>query len=155
MIESMYSAGLRVSELINLRVRDLELEKNYGWVRQGKGNKDRLFIIAKNLNSRIRNIVEKENLNQEDYLFNSNRNTKYNIRSLQQIIKEACKKAKIQKNISCHTLRHSFATHLIEDGYDVSTVQSLLDHSSPNTTMIYLHTSNINMIKVKSPLDSL
>jgi len=77
------------------------------------------------------------------------------IRSLQQIIKKATKKAKINKKISCHTLRHSFATHLIENDYSVSEVQALLGHKSPETTFVYLHTASPKLIKVKSPLDSL
>ena len=155
MIQIMYSAGLRVSELLNLKVKDLEIERSFGFVRAGKGNKDRIFVIADKLKENIKELIENEKLDRESYLFCSNRDDKYNIRSLQQIVKMAGRKAKIDKKISCHTLRHSFATHLIEDGYSVSEVQSLLGHKSPETTMIYLHTASKNMIKVKSPLDSL
>lgn len=83
MIQLMYSAGLRVSELINLRVRDLEIERGFGFVRGGKGKKDRLFIIANKLKDKIKNLIEKEMLESESYLFTSNRRNKYNIRSLQ------------------------------------------------------------------------
>mgnify|MGYP001594461472 CR=1 FL=1 len=155
MVQVMYSAGLRVSELINLKVKDLDIKKNYGFVRQGKGNKDRIFIISESLKEKINELIEKEKLCLGNYLFNTNRNTKYGVRSLQQIIIKARKKAKINKKISCHTLRHSFATHLIENGYSVSEVQALLGHKSPETTFIYLHTAAPNMIKVKSPIDSL
>ena len=155
MLELMYSAGLRVSELLNLKVKDLELKNNYGFVRQGKGNKDRIFIIAEKLKPEIKNLIEKENLDYENYLFNSNRDNVYNVRSLQNIIKIASKKAKLQKQISCHTLRHSFATHLIEDGCSIAEVQSLLGHKSPETTFVYIHTASPNMIKIKSPLDNM
>ncbi len=155
MIELMYSSGLRVSELINLKLEDLELERGFGWVHGGKGNKDRLFIIAESLRNKIRKHTGKKKLNEYKYLFMSNRGTRYNIRSLQQIIKKAGKKAKIDKKISCHTLRHSFATHLIENGYDVSNVQCLLGHKSPETTMVYVHMAYPNMINIKSPIDSL
>ena len=153
MLETMYSSGIRVGELINLRVEDLDLKKGYGFVRGGKGNKDRLFIIAEKIKQKIRNLIEVENLDEKKSLFISDRKSKYNVRTIQQIIKIACKKAKIKKNITPHTLRHSFATHLIENGYSVSDVQSLLGHKSPETTMIYLHTATKNMINIKSPLD--
>ncbi|MEK6953063.1 MAG: tyrosine-type recombinase/integrase [Nanoarchaeota archaeon] len=155
MIELIYSAGLRVSELLNLKVKDLELEKNYSFVRQGKGNKDRIFIIAEKLKQRIKDLIKKENLGFEDNVFLSNRKYKYNARSIQEIVKKAAKRAKINKKISPHTLRHSFATHLIENGYSISEVQALLGHKSPETTFIYVHTASPNMIKVKSPLDDL
>ena len=155
MIQLMYSTGLRVSELINLKINDLEIDKGYGFVRKGKGNKDRMFIIANSLKEDIKKFIGSKKLNEFDYLFTSRRGKKYSTSSPRQIIKKATKIAEINKKISCHTLRHSFATHLIENGYDVSTVQSLLGHNNPNTTMIYLHTANINMINIKSPLDSL
>lgn len=155
MIELMYSAGLRVSELIHLLVRDLDLEKNYGFVRAGKGNKDRIFIISGKLKDRMKQLIEDENLISDNYLFCSNREKCYHVRSIQMIIKKAVKKAKIDKNVSCHTLRHSFATHLIENGYSVSEVQALLGHKSPETTFIYVHTASPEMFNVKSPFDNL
>ncbi|MBI2498835.1 tyrosine-type recombinase/integrase [Candidatus Woesearchaeota archaeon] len=155
MVQVMYSAGLRVSELINLKVKDLDIKKNYGFVRLGKGNKDRIFIISESLKEKINGLIKCDKLFLDNYLFNSNRKTKYNIRSIQQIIKKATKIAKIDKKISCHSLRHSFATHLIENGCSVSEVQALLGHKSPETTFVYLHTAAPNMIKVKSPIDSL
>ena len=155
MIELLYSAGLRVSELINLKVYDLEIDKGYGFVRSGKGNKDRLFILSEKLRDKIKELIEEDLLDKGSYLFSSNRNLKYNIRTIQQIIKKARKKAKIDKKISPHTLRHSFATHLVENGYDLTQVQALLGHKSPETTMIYLHTASKNMINIKSPLDSI
>lgn len=155
MMKLMYSAGLRVSELINLKINDIELDKNYGWVRGGKGNKDRLFIIADSLKNELGNFIDSQKANSYDWLFTSKRGGKYNMKSPQQIIKNACDRSGIKKRISCHTLRHSFATHLIEDGCSVSEVQSLLGHKSPETTFIYLHTAAPNMIKIKSPLDKL
>lgn len=155
MIELMYSAGLRVSELINLRIRDLELDKGYGFVRAGKGNKDRLFILSSKLKDKITNLINKECLESNGLLFVSNRNKKYHAKSLQLIVKNATKKAKIEKRVSCHTLRHSFATHLIENGYDVSQVQGLLGHKSPETTMVYVHMASPNMINIKSPIEAL
>lgn len=154
MIQLMYGAGLRVSELINLRIEDLELEKGFGWVRKGKGGKDRLFIIPESLKSEIRKFIGLKKMNEYDRLFTSQRGKKYHVRSLQQIIKKARKKTRIMKNISCHTLRHSFATHLIEQGCSISEVQSLLGHKSPETTFTYVHTASPKLLKIKSPLDN-
>ncbi len=154
MIELMYSAGLRVSEVINLKVGELELEKNYGFVRQGKGNKDRMFILANIVGEKMKNLIELERLAKDNFLFRTNKNEKYSDRSLQQIVKRASDLADL-KGVHCHTLRHSFATHLIENGYSVADVQTLLGHKSPETTFVYLHTATPNMIKVKSPFESL
>lgn len=155
MIKVLYSSGMRVSELTNLRIEDLELDKNYGFIRQGKGNKDRLFIIAKNVKQDILGLIKKENLGSEGFLFISLRNKKYDIGSIRLMLKNSAKKAEIKKNISPHTLRHSFATHLVENGYSVSEIQALLGHKSPETTFIYLHGASPNLIKVESPLDKL
>jgi len=155
MIKLVYSTGLRVSELINLKVEDLNLKQGFGYVRQGKGNKDRIFIIAENLKGELREYIGKKKLNEYPYLFMSNRERKYSVRSLQQIIKKATKKAKINKQISCHTLRHSFATHLIENGYSLIDVQVLVGHKSPETTFTYLHTISPKLLNIKSPIDSL
>lgn len=155
MISLMYGAGLRVSELINLKVGDLNVDKSFGFVRHGKGNKDRIFIIPEKLKESIGQLIAKENLNEEYNLFLTNQRKKYSVRSLQMIIKEAAKKANLNyKDVHCHTLRHSFATHLIEQGQSVSEVQSLLGHKSPETTFIYLHTASPTMLKIKSPLDN-
>ncbi len=124
MIKLLYGTGMRVSELVNLKVKDLDFEHNYGWVRQGKGRKDRLFIIP-------------------------------SVSSIRAIVKQAKKDANLKKNVHPHTLRHSFATHLIQNGYTVTEVQPLLGHSRLETTMIYVHMASPNMLNVKSPLDGL
>ncbi len=153
MIKLMYSAGLRVSELVNLKIEDLEIEKNYGWVREGKGGKDRLFIIAESIKTELTDYIKNNKIT--DWLFPGNKRNHLSQRTVAAIIKDATKKAKINKKVHTHTLRHSFATHLIENDYTLTDVQNLLGHNSPETTMIYLHTASKNMIKVKSPLDSL
>ncbi len=151
MIKLLYSAGLRVGELVKLKVENLELDKGYGWVRKGKGNKDRLFIIAESLKDELLEHIQKSG---SKWLFKG-RNTHITTRSVQQIVRKAAKNAKINKKIHPHTLRHSFATHLIDNGYDVISVQSLLGHSSSETTMVYVHMASPKIIAVKSPLDSL
>ena len=96
------------------------------------------------------------NLSDEGFVFVSNRGRKYHVKSLQKIVKTSTKKAGLKnwKEIHPHTLRHSFATQLIENGYDVSNVQAILGHKSPETTMIYTHISSPNLINTKSPLDA-
>src|SRR3989344_6170249 len=151
-LELIYSAGLRVSEVVNLKLCDLDFSKNMGWVRHGKGNKDRPFIIASLLKPRLFDFVSKNCNNQNSFIF-SGRNGKLSVRSVQEIVKTSAKKANILKDIHPHSLRHSFATHLIEDGCDISSVQPLLGHNSAETTLMYVHAKNPSMLKVKSPYD--
>ncbi|MGC9310044.1 MAG: tyrosine-type recombinase/integrase, partial [Candidatus Nanoarchaeia archaeon] len=144
MIELMYSAGLRVSEIVNMKVENLVWVNgklvNYGFIRNGKGGKDRLFIIANHINNKLQKLIDKEKLEKEDYLFLTNRGKRYNIRSLQQIVKKSVKSAEIEnwQEIHCHTLRHSFATHLIEQGTSIGEVQSILGHKNPETSLGYI-----------------
>lgn len=154
MIKLMYSAGLRVSELVNLKVRDFEFENDFGWVRRGKGNKDRPFIVAESIREELMDLISKNCNDIKSWLFKG-RNGHITVATLQRIVKNAAKKAKITKNVHTHTLRHSFATHLVNDGTKLSEVQSLLGHNSIETTQTYLHTANVKLISVKSPLDTL
>jgi len=155
MIEVLYGGGLRVNELLNLRVKDLLVENGYGFIRQGKGRKDRIFVLSKITQDKIKNLIEMEKLTAEDYLFITNRSERYSERSVQEIVKRATLLAEINKNVHCHTLRHSFATHLIENGASLNEVQTMLGHKSPETSMIYVHMASPRMIGIKSPLDSL
>ena len=147
-VQLMYSAGLRVNEAVSLRREDFEIDRGIGWVRNGKFRKDRMFIIAKSIEEELREWIK----DQDSFVFKG-RNGHLTTRSVQEFVKAAAKEAKIDKRVRPHTLRHSFATHLIENGYDVATVQSLLGHSSPNTTMVYVHTASPTMLSVRSPLD--
>lgn len=157
MLELLYGSGLWVSELINLKVKDLNLEKNFGFVRNGKGGKDRLIILPKIVIEKIKNLIGMEKLQNKDYLFKSNRGTKYSIRSLQKIVLSAARISKLKnwEAIHPHTLRHSFATHLIENRYDLTNVQSLLGYKSPETTLVYTHMASPTLISTKSSLESL
>src|SRR3989344_404844 len=154
MIKIIYSAGLRVSELLNLKVENLDLMNNFGYVRNGKGAKDRLFLVADSLKQEIFEYIIKNKLNKDSFLFNSY-NGRMSSRSVQEILKKAAKKIKIEKRVHPHTLRHSFSTHLIENGYSISDVQSLLGHKSPETTMRYIHMTSPKFIAIRSPLDDL
>jgi len=155
MIELMYSAGLRLSELVNLRVRDFEFSNNFGWVRKGKGNKDRAFIIAEKLKKEILDHISKNKLGYDSWLFSGNKNYHISQRTIQEIVKKAAKNAKIAKSVHPHTLRHSFATHLVENRCSLTSLQSLLGHNSLETTHVYVHTASPLMLAVKSPFDSL
>jgi len=152
MLMLLYSAGLRVSELVHLKVGHLQIDSKYGWVREGKGRKDRIFIIADSLIDDLKECIDNRGV--DSWLF-VGRRTHISVRTVQNLIKHATKEANIRKNVHPHTLRHSFATHLIEEGYPLTTVQALLGHNSLETTMIYIHTANPKLLNVKSPLDNL
>ncbi|MDP3990492.1 MAG: tyrosine-type recombinase/integrase [archaeon] len=154
MILLLYSTGMRVSELVSLKVKDFEFNENYGWVRGGKGRKDRLFILAGKLKQQLLQQIEQNKLNSEDYLF-SGRKEHISVESIRMILRKATKQAGLKKKVHPHMLRHSFATHLIQNGYSVTEVQPLLGHNSLNTTMIYLHMASPTLLRIKSPLDSL
>jgi len=155
MISFLYATGMRVNELVSLKVKDFEFDNNYGWVRDGKGGKDRLFIVSLKLKDELNLHIMNNGLKHNDWLFLGNNASHYSVSSIQSIIKKAAKNAGIKKNVHPHTLRHSFATHLIENGYAVTDVQPLLGHSSITTTMIYLHMASPQLLKVKSPFDTL
>lgn len=149
LVSLIYGSGLRVSEAVKLKPEDIDLESNIGWVRHGKGNKDRPFILPLCLKENIQKIIDSKPV----YLFTGRKNNHLSTRAVQVIIKKAAKKAKINKNIHPHTLRHSFATHLIESGNDITSIQSLLGHNEARTTMTYLHMAKPKLITIKSPLD--
>jgi integrase/recombinase XerD len=152
MIMLLYSSGLRLSELINLKVGDLELDEKVGWVRTGKGEKDRLFILSDKVVERIKKVIDGKR--PEDYVFQG-RKGKISERLVQKVVNLAAKKAGINKKVSPHTFRHSFATHLLEGGENIRMIQELLGHSSLNTTQVYTHISKEELKRVKSPLDEI
>ncbi len=154
MIALMYSAGLRVSELARLRKKDIGPGCSMGWVRAGKGNKDRPFIIARKLKDSLKVHMDANCGTGEDYLFKGQRGSHISISSLQKIVKRAALEAGIMKKVHPHTLRHSFSTHLVENGYSVRTVQGLLGHESASTTMVYVHMAASLSLGVESPLDA-
>jgi site-specific recombinase XerD len=155
MVRLMYSSGLRVSELVNLRVRDFEFDKGYGWVRRGKGCKDRLFVLASGIRQELSDFIALNGLRYESWIFIGNKYGHLTSRTVYAIVKQASVKAGLGKRVHPHTLRHSFATHLIENGYDVVRVQALLGHNSTDTTMVYVHMASPDLLNVKSPYDDL
>lgn len=154
MISLLYSSGLRVSEVVNLRVQDVNFENKTLKVCQGKGKKDRITVFSDNLSGVLAEFCEGKS--GRDYLFVSNfhidEKRKMTIRSVQAAFKEALRKSGVKKEASCHTLRHSFATHLLENGIDVRYIQVLLGHSSIKTTSVYTHCTNPALLNIKSPL---
>jgi len=150
LISLAYGAGLRLSEVINLNVRDLNFLNKIITVENGKGSKTRNTIMPEKLFFKLR--MYTENKDRNDYLFKSNRGGRLNPRTAQKIFENALKKAKIDKKATFHSLRHSFATHLMENGTNLRFIQELLGHSSIRTTQIYTHTGYKMLHMVKSPL---
>ncbi len=154
LIELLYSTGLRLSECVNLKYSDLDLNEGIGWVRSGKGSKDRIFIISERLRQDILEYTPKNGDNGKGHIFSVN-GKKMSPRAIQYAIKISAKRAGIEKDVHVHTLRHSFATHLLENGADIRKIQKLLGHSNLQTTQIYTQVSTEEIKKIKSPLDML
>jgi integrase/recombinase XerD len=152
MVSFMYACGFRVSELVNLKVKDLNFEEKMGSVRQGKGKKDRTFNLPEFLLEDLKNQAEKQKEEKREHLFTGPKG-RLSERNLQKIIQKAAIRAEIKKDVHCHTLRHSFATHLLENGTDIRKIQELLGHADLSTTQIYTHISREELKKIKSPLD--
>ncbi len=154
MISLMYACGMRVSELVNLKINDLKLEEKVGIISQGKGKKDRMFNIPLFLEESLKKQIELQKSKNKTYLFEGP-NGKLSSRDLQKIVKNGALKAGINKEVHCHTLRHSFATHLLENDVDIRKIQELLGHANLSTTQIYTHVSTEELKKIKSPLDNI
>jgi integrase/recombinase XerD len=152
MVKVLYCSGLRLSELINLKVGDLELEEKIGWVRSGKGSKDRLFILSNNVIDELKDFIKDKK--DAEYIF-TGYNERMSHRNVQKLIKSAARKAGIDKEVHPHTLRHSLATHLLESGENIRKIQELLGHASLSTTQLYTHITTGELKKIKNPLDSL
>ncbi|WP_339699640.1 tyrosine-type recombinase/integrase [Algoriphagus aquimarinus] len=155
---TIYSAGLRISELINLRIKDIDSERMQIRVEQSKGKKDRYTLLSNRTLLILREYIKKERPHY--YLFegqesNAVKPMKYSTTSISAILKAAVSKTTIKKKITVHTLRHSFATHLLERGTDIRYIQSLLGHESPKTTQIYTHITTKGFDQIISPLDAL
>ncbi len=154
MVSLMYACGMRVSELTNLKIRDLDFEERIGHMRQAKGKKDRIFNIPYFLFKDLKRQSEKQRSKNQEYLFTGPKG-KLSSRNLQKIVSRAAQRADIKKDVHCHTLRHSFATHLLENDVDIRYIQALLGHSSIATTELYTHISTKKIKQIKSPIDTL
>lgn len=154
MISLMYAYGMRVSELINLKTSNFDFNEKTGYIRQAKGRKDRIFNIPDFLFNDLKEQAENQKKNNQEYFFTGPKG-KLSSKNLQKIVSKAAKRAGIKKNAHCHTLRHSFATHLLEDGVDIRYIQELLGHNDLSTPQQYAHVSSIELKKIKSPIDEL
>jgi len=151
-VSLLYSTGLRVSEVVNLKKEDLNPGERSGWVRRGKGSKDRLFVMSESLEEELQHYL---NTKGKDYTYVFSKDKPLTTRNIQKIIKGTRLRANINKKVTPHTLRHSFATHLLEQGTDIRIIQTMLGHASLSTTQIYTHVSSEQIKKVANPLDGL
>jgi len=150
LIALAYGSGLRVSEIVALQVKDLDFEELTAHVKLAKGQKDRISIIPECLVSDLKYLVAGKSTN--DFVFESKRGGKLTARTAQKIFENALKKSGIKKDATFHSLRHSFATHLLENGIDVRYVQELLGHSNIRTTQVYTRVTNPKLKNIRSPL---
>lgn len=150
MLGLSYAAGLRVSEVVSLRVKDIDLDQMTVTIRQGKGRKDRISVISPRLVDDLRVLIGSRGLN--ELIFESERGGKLTTTTAQKVFQQCLARAGIKKPATFHSLRHSFATHLLENGVDVRYVQELLGHANIRTTQIYTHVTNPALRNIKSPL---
>ena len=154
MLMLTYSAGLRVGEVVRLQVSDIDRHRRMIHVRQGKGRKDRYVMLSQAAEKAVD--VYSQAFNPTKWLFPGQRNGRHlTERTVEKVVHQACKRAGITKEAAVHTLRHSFATHLLENGTDLRYIQELLGHQSPKTTEIYTHVSKKNIASIRSPLDDI
>ena len=147
----LYSCGLRIGEALNLKCTSVDFNRSLLHVKSGKGRKDRYVPISKTMIDLLNQYYShfKPNL----YVFEGRNNAKYSPVSARQILIRALRETSIRKHVTLHTLRHSYATHLLENGTDIRFIQELLGHNSPKTTMIYTHVSTTSLEKIKNPFD--
>ena len=147
----IYSCGLRISELINLKLIDFHIERKQLIIKNGKGRKDRYVSLADSFLPLLSNYYH--SYIPKVYFAEGQKGGKYSAESVRQFLRKSCLKAQIKKNVTPHTLRHSYATHLLENGVDIRYIQSLLGHAKPETTMIYTHVKRKDLMEIQNPLD--
>jgi integrase/recombinase XerD len=154
MLSLIYSCGLRRSELLHLKLSDIDARRGLVIIRQAKGRKDRIAPLSEKINKMIEEYCVA--YEPKAWLFEGqDKSGPYDERSLASVLKQALEKSKINKPVTLHWLRHSYATHLLENGTDLRYIQEILGHSRSTTTEIYTHVSNKSIQKVISPFDSL
>ncbi len=150
----IYSAGLRGQEAINLKLSDIDFERKTIHIRQSKYKKDRIVPLSEGMAIGLRTYIKAEN--PHIWLFNGKTpESQYSTRGLSWVMRETIKKTSIKKDVNLHTLRHSYATHLLEEGLNIVTLKELLGHSDITTTMLYLHVAQCPHVKPHSPFDTL
>jgi len=151
LIKLIYSAGLRVSEAIKIKKFDFDFNRNLIRIEQGKGKKDRYTILARSLKNDLIKYLCRTDV--KTYLFEGRKLAYMSIKSIQKIVDNAAKRGGLNIKVTPHMLRHSFATHLLENGTDIRYIQHLLGHSRLQTTQIYTKVSKLDVLSIKSPLD--
>jgi len=150
----IYSAGLRGQEVINLKLSDIDFERRTIHIRQSKYKKDRIVPLSPTMAIGLKRYISVEH--PHIWLFNGKEiGAKYSTRGIAWVMRQTLKKTSITKNVNLHSLRHAYATHLLEEGVNIVTLKELLGHSQITTTMIYLHVAQCKLIKPHSPLDTL
>ncbi len=149
----IYSAGLRLTEVVHLKITDINSDRKQIFIRSAKGNKDRYVILSDTILELLREYYKR--YKPKKWLFESKPEFQYSRRRIQRILKAAVEKAGVKKKATIHTLRHSFATHLLEHGTDLRYIQELLGHKSSKTTEIYTHVTHVAKNRIISPLDNL
>lgn len=153
-LATAYAAGLRVSEVANLKIADIDSSNMRIRVSQGKGNKDRYTLLSEKNIELLREYYKI--YHPTSWLFpGADSGNSLNVRTIQRVFEQSKKKAGIKNDASVHSLRHSFATHLLEAGTDIYHIQQLMGHSNVRTTSVYIHLTNHDALKLTSPLDSL
>ena len=152
-LKTIYSGGLRLSEVCNLRIEDINSERGHIFIHGGKGKKDRYTTLSKALLIELREYFSV--YRPQYWLFEGQTGGQYSTRSVQVVFRKAVDKAKVNPYATVHTLRHSYATHLLEHGTSLRHIQELLGHASSRTTEIYTHVSNKERNSIRSPLDRL
>jgi len=147
----IYSAGLRISELLHLKLKHIDIDRRQIIVKNSKGRKDRNIILAQSFVPLMLNYIT--SYNPKTYFIEGKPYQQYSAESVRSFLHRASKIAGIKKRVTPHTLRHSYATHLLENGIDLRYIQELLGHAKPETTMIYTHVSKKDLLKIESPLD--
>ena len=149
----IYSAGLRLGELVRLRIEDVFIPQRKIFVKAAKGKKDRYTVLSDKMLVVLQKYLG--NYHPDYWLFEGQTGGPYSARSVQNVLRKAVKQAGVNPYATVHTLRHSFATHLLENGMDLRYIQALLGHSSPKTTEIYTHITEKARNRFRSPLDTL
>lgn len=150
----IYSSGLRIGELLHLRLQDIDLDRHQVVIRNGKNRKDRYVILARSFGPLLQNYLMTYRP-KTYFVEGKHTGTPYTASSIRSFLGRSCRLAGIQKKVTPHTLRHSYATHLLEQGVDLRYIQVLLGHARPETTMIYTHVTKKDMLNIESPLDHL
>lgn len=148
----LYASGLRIGELISLKIADIDMERRQIRIQNAKGRKDRYGILAESILPLLHNYLM--TYRPVYYFIEGPQQKKYSEGSVRKFLQRSCQRAGIKKHCTPHTLRHSYATHLIENGVGLRHVQDLLGHSKPETTMIYTHVAQKDLLQIRSPLDT-